>query len=171
MYRHVVAVTAAGMLTACGAPSPPVPVGGTTADLASLAGEWSGEYSSIESGRSGSIVFRLKAGTDSATGDVMMSAMTAGPRGEDPGPPDVAAHVDPLHPTTAPAHVIPISFVRIAGGLVSGRLDSYIEPTCNCSLSTVFEGRLSGDRLEGSYLTTLPDGKVQHGRWAVMRKR
>ena len=172
MWRHVMAVTAAGVLAACGAPSPPVPVGGTAADLNELAGEWSGEYSSIESGRSGSIVFRLKAGTDSATGDVMMSAMTAGPRGEDPGPPDVAAHAaDPLHPATAPAHVIPIRFVGIEGGRVSGRLAPYIEPTCNCRLSTVFEGRLSGDKLEGTYITTLPEGQVQHGRWAVTRKR
>ena len=171
MWRHAVAVTAAGIVSACGAPATPVPVGGTTADLSSLAGEWSGEYSSIESGRSGSIVFRLKAGTDSATGDVMMSAMTAGPRGEDPGPPDVAAHADPMRPATEPAHVIPIRFVRIEGGLVSGRLAPYIEPTCNCRLSTVFEGRLSGDKLEGTYTTMLPDGQLQRGRWEVTRKR
>ena len=172
MWRHAVAVTAAGIVSACGAPATPVPVGGTTADLSSLAGEWSGEYSSIESGRSGSIVFRLKAGTDSATGDVMMSALTGGPRGADPAPPNVApTNADPTHQATAPAQVIAIRFVRVEGGRVSGRLASYVDPTCNCRLSTVFEGRLSGDKLEGTYTTMLPDGQLQRGRWEVMRKR
>jgi len=37
-----------------------------------LTGEWAGDYSSVESGRSGSISFTLRAAGDSAFGDVVM---------------------------------------------------------------------------------------------------
>ena len=160
MSRYV-AMALAVVVLGCGAPGTPVPISGSSTDLAALAGEWSGQYSSLETGRSGSIVFRLTAGTDSATGDVMMSAMTSGgPRGGDPGVPSL----------TTPPLVISIRFVRIEGGRVSGRLDPYVEPTCNCQLITVFEGRLSGSKLEGTYTTRSPVGQEQRGRWEVTRR-
>ena len=59
-------------------PSPPVPVTGTRADVSTLVGEWTGEYRSAESGRSGSILFKLDAGTDTARGDVVMVSRDAG---------------------------------------------------------------------------------------------
>src|SRR5256886_5468755 len=49
-----------------------VPVGGTAGDMAALAGQWEGSYSSASTGRSGSISFTLSAGNDSAFGDVIM---------------------------------------------------------------------------------------------------
>jgi hypothetical protein len=134
---------------------------GTPSEIATLAGEWSGQYSSEETGRSGSIVFRLTAGTDSATGDVMMSAMTGGPRSGDALAPSAAF---------TPPQVIAIRFVSIAGGRVSGRLAPYTEPTCNCQLITVFEGRLDGSTLAGTYTSRTPDGRIQHGRWEVTRR-
>jgi len=150
------------LVAACGGPSTPVPVAGSDADLAQLAGEWSGQYSSEESGRSGSIVFRLIAGTDSATGDVMMSPLAGGPRPADPAAPGAAF---------GQAQVLVIRFVRIEGGRVSGRLDPYTEPSCACQLLTVFEGRLNGTKLEGTYTTRRPDGQTQTGRWDVTRRR
>jgi len=54
---------------ACTYHGTPVPVVG---DTRSLSGEWEGTYSSEQTGRSGSIMFHLKAGTDSAWGDVLM---------------------------------------------------------------------------------------------------
>lgn len=39
-----------------------------------------------------------------------------------------------------------------------------------CELLTVFEGRLSGDRLEGTYTSRRPDGQTQRGRWEVTRR-
>src|SRR5213596_3205344 len=59
-------------LTACGASRAPVPLVGASADVAALTGEWAGDYSSAESGRSGSISFTLRAAGDSAFGDVVM---------------------------------------------------------------------------------------------------
>src|SRR6266568_4710460 len=57
---------------ACGASRSPVPVVGAATDVSALAGEWVGDYSSVESGRSGSITFTLRSATDSAFGDVIM---------------------------------------------------------------------------------------------------
>src|SRR5881392_334349 len=59
-------------LTACGASRSPVPLVGPSADVGALTGEWAGDYSSAESGRSGSITFTLRAAGDSAFGDVVM---------------------------------------------------------------------------------------------------
>lgn len=157
--RHV-AMALAAALTACASPGTPVPMAGTPTEIATLAGEWSGQYSSVETGRSGSIVFRLTAGTDSATGDVMMSAMTGGPR-----PDDVMTGS-----ALTPPQVIAIRFVSIEGGRVSGRLAPYTEPTCNCQLITVFEGRLNGSTLSGTYTSRTPDGRIQNGRWEVTRR-
>ena len=140
MLRQAATVLAVATWACGGSPPMPVPVSGEFTDMSALAGEWSGEYSSAETGRSGSILFRLTAGTDSATGDVVMHAMTGGPRGNDPSQPGAA-------PT--PPQVLSIRFVHIQGGRVSGKLDPYIEPTCNCQLVTVFEGRLNGTKLEG----------------------
>lgn len=161
MWRHGV-IAAAAVVWACGGSSTPVPVAGTATDLAALAGEWSGEYSSVESGRSGSIVFRLVAGTDSATGDVVMIPSWSG-RG---GAPDPAAGRPP-----APApQAIAIRFVRVEGGRVSGRLAPYADPDCGCTLLTVFEGQLKGDTLEGTYTSHhSAENKVQSGRWQVKR--
>ena len=47
-----------------------VPVMGPTSDLNALIGEWSGDYSNPETGRSGSIAFSLKVGKDTAVGSV-----------------------------------------------------------------------------------------------------
>ena len=165
MSRHVamaIACTFSALVaTACGGPSTPVPVAGTSADLAALAGEWSGQYSSEQTGRSGSIVFRLTAGTDSATGDVMMSPLSGGPRSADPATPGSVF---------GQAQVLTIRFVRIEGGRVSGRLAPYTEPSCSCELLTVFEGRLNGAKLEGTYTSRRPDGQTQQGRWEVTRR-
>ena len=67
-------VVAALLLTvvACHYRPWPVRLEGRSSDLANLAGEWVGEYSGSQSGRSGSIIFRLAAGRDTAYGDVLM---------------------------------------------------------------------------------------------------
>jgi hypothetical protein len=140
-------------------------VAGTATDLAALAGEWSGEYSSSETGRSGSIVFRLKAGTDSATGDVVMSVPTWTRR-------DVPGEMPPPGGQGPVPQVLAISFVRVEGGRVSGRLAPYTDPVCGCTLLTLFEGALKGETLEGTYSSRhSATGEVQRGRWAVTRQR
>ena len=165
MSRYLAMVVAAACTaSACGGTGMRVPVAGTAGDLAAMAGEWSGEYSSDESGRSGSIVFRLTAGTDTATGDVVMSPQFWR-RGGAPGDATGAF-------TTPPApQVLSIRFVGVAGGRVNGRLDPYTDPNCGCTLLTEFEGTLRGNELEGTYSSRHSHtGEVQRGRWKVTRR-
>jgi hypothetical protein len=165
MRTHWTVGLAAAALWACTGTQAPVPVSGSEADLAQLAGEWVGEYSSVETGRSGSIVFHLIAGTDSAHGDVLMSAgaMQAQPRMPETG--QVPGAQVPAPQTLA------ISFVRIAGGRVSGRLAPYTDPDCQCPMRTVFEGRLNGTVLEGTYTSRRDDTAAEfRGRWRVTRR-
>jgi hypothetical protein len=65
-------------LAACGVSHTPVPMVGAATDVSALIGQWSGDYSSAESGRSGSISFTLRAAGDSAFGDVVMVPSASG---------------------------------------------------------------------------------------------
>ena len=158
-------VAACLLLAACAANQTPVPVVGHADDLASLAGEWTGEYSSTESGRSGSITFTLRAAADSAFGDVVMIPVGWG-RPLAPWRGEVA-------PTPAPrpmTEVLTINFVRVEQGRVSGTLAPYADPQTGTRLLTTFAGQLSGNTITGAYTTRLPSGETQAGRWTVQRK-
>lgn len=158
-----IALVSAAM--ACGGSQTPVPVVGREADISKLAGQWLGDYSSVETGRSGSIVFTLSAGSDTATGDVVMTPRFTGAGPGAPGQPGAQ------QATPQPSQAIDIRFVRVTGGQVSGALAPYNEPTCNCPLRTTFVGRLVGDTLSGTYSSRREDSQdVQRGRWKVVRK-
>lgn len=152
-----------GALIACSGSQSPVPMVGRQVDISQLAGEWLGEYSSVESGRSGSIVFNLTAGSDTATGDVVMN-----PQIVNRGP----AAPTGQNPTSFPTpRSIQIRFVRVSGGQVSGALDPYTDPNCGCQLHTTFVGRLVGDTLSGTYTSRhMETQEIQKGRWRVVRK-
>lgn len=160
----VLAALAAGSL-ACASTPARVPLIAEHDAVASLAGEWTGEYSSAETGRSGSIVFKLDATNEAAFGDVVMV-----PRGATQAlpPPDRAggAGVDARTP-----QVLTIRFVRIAGDSVSGTLEPYQSPDCSCILTTTFIGRVRGDRIAGTFTTRGEPGDAPRtGRWSVRRK-
>ena len=67
--------------------------------------------------------------------------------------------------------LLTVRFVRIDGGLVRGELEPYIAPDCQCPVTTVFRGAVTGDRIEGTYMTRGPQGLVQEGRWSAARKK
>ncbi|HET7789443.1 MAG TPA: hypothetical protein VFK78_01460, partial [Gemmatimonadales bacterium] len=140
MRAQTFCIALATAAIACRGPATPVPVVGRQADISRLTGEWLGSYSSVESGRSGSIVFELTAGSDTAQGDVMM-----GPAGwNGPVPRGRPINRAQLPPAT---QVLTINFVRISGGQVSGALASYTDPSCDCQVHTTFVGTLAADTL------------------------
>jgi hypothetical protein len=147
------------LLGACIAPGSPIPV---TGDVEFLAGQWSGVYSSHETGRSGSVQFRLVAGSDTATGDVLMIPNW-------PGPYSISQYIPPEEPTRPP-ELLRIRLVRVFGQQVAGQLDPYQDPDCDCRVTTLFSGRLAGDTLTGVYHTYRPDGRTTSGEWRVYRK-
>ena len=151
-------------LAACSSTPAPVPVAGKTGDLQQLAGEWEGEYSSEATGRSGTIVFQLAPGEDHAHGDVLMI-----PRGgaepfrrTDSSWPE-AAHV--------PSQLLVIRFVSASGGAVTGTLEPYRDPSCDCTVETTFTGKIEGDAIEGTFSSVSERGVGRTGgRWRVTRK-
>lgn len=151
-------------LTACGASHAPVPLVGTATETSALAGEWGGEYSSGESGRSGSITFTLRSAGDSAFGDVVMIPSGLGRPVKPYNEGQIAESNSP------PSTVLTIRFVRVEQGRVSGTLDPYADPQTGERLFTTFVGDLKGNSIEGTYTTRLQSGVTQTGRWSVLRR-
>ncbi len=157
-------LTAALLAVATGAclpsPSNPVPVRG---DAASLEGHWSGEYNSLESHRSGLIAFTLEVGQDTAQGDVLMIPAVSYPV-------TYATQYLPDETSRQSPRPLRIQLVRVFGRQVAGQLLPYTDPECGCTVSTIFSGRLSGDRLEGVFHSYHPDGHTVTGEWRVKRQ-
>ena len=138
-------------------PAPEVPVAG--GDLSALAGRWVGEYSSTETGRTGSIVFELRSGDKVARGDVLMKPKV-----------EPQSANDPLR---SMPQMLNISFVSATGGVLRGTMDPYTDPSCDCKVQTTFVGRLSGDTIEGTFTTTPQgsEGNLTTGRWKMSREK
>lgn len=158
----------AGVVMACASKPTPITVTGDLGDRASLAGKWVGEYTSPATGRSGSIVFNLSPTGDAASGDVVMV------------PRDYGKALTPYNATTtggvpiqnpgSTSQVLTIKLVRVAGDTVSGVLDAYRDPTCDCAVVTAFTGNVSGDAIEGTFTTRgSPANTPQTGTWRVKR--
>jgi hypothetical protein len=158
-------ILVASILGACQAAQPPVPVSG---EVMMLAGRWEGEYGSRESGRSGSILFTLAAGADTAHGDVIMVpnewGLPPSPRTGDPDAP--ARRLGPAPQALA------IAFVRAADRMIEGRLAPYRDPECGCLLTTMFRGRLTGpDTIEGTFVSLHgTSGPETKGWWRATRR-
>jgi hypothetical protein len=156
-------IAAAGLFAACAPRPASVPLRGNPADIAAMAGEWTGTYETLVGGdRSGEIMFSLGPGRDTASGYVIMNSIT------EPRP-------QPMHGYPAPIHQsdqLAIAFVRAADGRITGQLEQYIDPHCGCRLRTTFVGRLRGDRIEGTFRSEhLDSGGITTGEWRVRRKR
>lgn len=152
---------------ACASKPTPVTISGDPSDRASLAGKWSGEYQSPSTGRMGSIVFNLSASGDAANGDVVMI-----PRGYGKAllPFNQGTAAGAAMQNTNNSQVLTIKLVRVSGETVSGVLDAYRDPQCDCPVETTFTGRLSGDTIEGTFTTRGTQANApQTGTWRVKR--
>ncbi len=133
-------------------------------DVNPLVGEWRGNYSSSETGRSGTIAFTLRAGEAAASGNVVMIPRTDSSVVPSQAAADASA--------AAGRQVLTIHFVRKEGNNVVGTLDPYGDPECGCQVSTTFQGTFR-DRstIEGTYTTvpSRPGSGVSTGRWVVTR--
>lgn len=163
--RQFLGGAALTLLVACAtaAPPPATVVLAPAAERAAMAGEWWGRYWSAESGRSGSIELVLDVDSGAARGDVWMYAS------ELPAPAGGRAE----HHRHGGSQLLTIGVVRVAaGGAVTGTMEPYPDPDCDCLLSTSFTGTLSGDLAEGTFVTR---GKTNHpettGHWRVERRR
>lgn len=156
------------LLFAC-APLPEpadVPVVAADEDLSILVGDWSGEYTSVDTGRDGRIRFSLTADDEAAHGDVLMF-----PAGSPPEAGDEARSGRPGAPLGG--QTLAIRFVRLRpeDETVTGTLEPYLDPECDCMVTTTFTGRVSRDSIEGTFETRAGPGyRPTSGRWRVERR-
>jgi hypothetical protein len=146
MHRSVARIlvgTSALALAACGANNTAIEMKGGDPEIAAVAGDWSGEYAGIESGRTGTAKFSLELGRHTADGNIYM-----GPSGT------------PLK----------ISFVAVEKGTINGSIAPYTDPSCQCQVETKFVGHVSGDEIDGTFTTAVVGtDQIQHGTWHVTR--
>lgn len=166
--RSAVLMALAVILAACSsAPPPPaVSVDANPKDLSSMAGDWSGEYFSGDTGRTGSIRLNLNPEEGAVSGTVLMF-----PKGRSSAMEPANRQASPS--TSAPRGGQPLSirFIMIEDGVVSGTLEPYKDPDCDCFLSTTFTGRVHGDVIQGTFVSHGGPGRTtQDGRWKVTRK-
>ena len=161
MSRMSRVIAAVLLGTSCTWQGTPIPV---TGDTRVLQGDWEGTYFSEQSGRTGSILFQLKAGSDSAYGDVLMIPAQA----EEVGP----SRLPPIPEMFRRSpRVLRISFVQCGGGEVTGLLDPYQDPDTGERVYTTFAGRFKGNELQGTFSSSYPGGVHRlAGTWSVKRK-
>ena len=151
-------------------PAPEVPVeAATKKDLANLVGKWTGDYSSADTGRSGSIVFELKSASNAtAQGDVLMW-----PKGSKNVMAPSEARMLPEDQLKLMPQILNINFVESQGGIVTGTMDPYTDPDCQCQVRTTFAGSIDGDIILGEFTTERWDrqGKSSKGKWKVTRQK
>lgn len=159
-----VLVISAALLSACAPVLSNVAVRGDSGSVSQLVGQWEGEYRSEETGRNGFITFKLRAGADTAQGDVIMTYRMA--RASVNSSAEEYARV--LSPSM---QVLTIRFVRAEDDEVLGILDPYTDPVCGCPLTTRFRGRLRGDEIRGTYETRPAEifHKPTTGEWSAKR--
>ena len=110
----------------------------------------------------GSIVFNLRAGTDTASGDILMIPANADPGTQMPREVDASRR---------PPQLLQLSFVRCEGSAVTGWIEPYTDPDTGEKILTTFDGLLDGDRIEGTFVSY---GELSNrrttGTWKVLRK-
>ena len=149
-------------LLGCQSQPMPVTLQGDPSGIASLAGRWEGQYWGAGTGRAGSINFSLAGSRDSVFGEVTM-VDNAGRTLRSGDPSDQHQ----IHARSAQS--LAIAFVQVGNGQVSGKLEPYIAPDCNCPVTTTFTGTVRADSIVGTFLTTVPTGGADQGRWGVAR--
>ena len=151
----------------------PVPVEGNKEAISAIAGEWSGQYRSKDAGRHGVIHFVMPQSADTGFGEVEITFSPALASAAAAAPVDPKLHTgdNPLDPEPRP--FLGIKVVQIEKNAVRGTLAPYLDPDCECRTQTVFEGKISGNRIEGTFSSKRQSAErpMFHGEWQVERAR
>jgi hypothetical protein len=155
-------------MTGCSTlPPPPANVPIPVADLQPLAGDWRGEYvADAPNGPHGSLSFTLVPVANAASGMLTMN-VAGGDRAFARFRSEQTSSVS----NEAPQPNLPaIQFVRVMGSTVSGTIDAYLDPECQCPAVMTLKGDLKGDTIDGTFRATY-DAKRPDltGKWTVKR--
>ncbi|HEY2824101.1 MAG TPA: hypothetical protein VGI83_01005 [Gemmatimonadales bacterium] len=163
------AVAAMMMMPGCATRPAQVPASIDPAGRMLLTGEWSGTYESPSKSRSGYITFELEQDADSTVcrGDVLMVPRENGQ--------PVRTPITGVDPRTGQQYVAPrllaIEALRVTGDKLSGRIEPYNDPETMHPVRTSFEGRIKGEAIRGSLVTTDEQtGQQFMGTWVVTRQ-
>jgi hypothetical protein len=167
-FRKQKILALAVALSGCAWRQTPVPLTADARSLDLLTGSWAGDYTSVQTGRTGSITFELVSEDSSAYGDIVMLAR---PRDPEISQTDRRPAVPIIRPVMEP---LKIRFVRAESGRITGTLDPYKDPDCGCTLITTFQGEFtSRNRIEGTFFSRGDD--IAHvpaeGKWSVTRQK
>ena len=132
-------------------------------DVGPLVGEWKGEFFNVDQRRQGTIAFTLASREEKAVGEiVLMPTNAAG---------DTASTRSQSSDASGAKQVLQISFIRIEGNNVVGRIDPYVNQSCNCRVTSTFRGLLQGNVIEGTYIVVGAEDPTVRlgGNWKVTR--
>ena len=153
-------------------PASPVPVEGSQDQLSAVSGDWAGRYWSKATGRHGIIKFRLPEHAVTGFGEVEITFSPSIRLARDASAADgLKRHpTDDLEPS--PCTVIALELVRVEQNQVRGTMAPYWDPDCDCRAQTVFEGKISGDEITGTFSSRREssDRRVLTGHWRVERE-
>lgn len=158
-----IVVLLAGLSGACHSTMPVVAVKAEPGMLTQMSGAWEGSYESEANGREGTIRFELTADGDTARGEVMMLPAAMEPyQGSAPG----ATHE--TRPLREPV-LLQINFVEMDEGQILGTLAPYIDPDCDCRVTTNFIGSIDGDSVRGIFAIRGMNTWLAYGEWRAHR--
>jgi hypothetical protein len=149
-----------------------VPVEGSPGQLSAISGDWGGRYWSKATGRHGIIRFSLAENADTAFGEVEITFSPSLKAARNAS----AADGDKSHPTDLEPDVcttIALTLVRVEQNLVRGTMAPYWDPDCDCRAQTVFEGKISGNIIAGTFSSrrASTDRRLLTGQWRVEREQ
>jgi len=165
MRRRVLIVWLSIFTIGCARKPPGIELTASDFDLQPLVGVWRGDYSNPQTGRNGTIAFSLRAGESFASGNVVMI-----PKPDSLLTPEEREMVSDV--PSSGRSVLSIHFVRKEGGHLSGTLDPYRAPDCDCTVTTTFQGAFSDARtIQGTFTTvpSQPGSAISSGTWKVVR--
>lgn len=112
----------------------------------------------------------LAAGADTGFGDVLM--LPSGSRHPYERADGGAAPGGTVATAGRPTQLLRVTLVRAQGERVVGRLEPYLDPDCARPTWTTFEGRVDGNRIDGTFaMRRREDGApVATGEWSVSRR-
>jgi hypothetical protein len=140
--------------------APAIPTSGDKASFKALAGRWEGTYTNPANRRSGTIVLEFYSDKETH-GDILMIP----PGSAQPKP----SQEEILR--TMP-RVLEINFLESAApGELSGTVGPYEDPDSHCQSRSVFQGKVKGETIEGTFRTECADGRspATSGVWSVTR--
>lgn len=141
-------------------------VDASQADLTAIVGKWNGSFKNNDSQWSGTIVFSMEAGKDTAYGNVIMT-----PRGStEPYYLAISGERVTIQPRLD--RFLTVSFVRVEGGAISGTLTPYFDPENSQVVTITFYGRIVDDAIVGTYKSSSANVFGERtGTWKVTREK